>query len=201
MCCSRCSWMENPNNQSSRTAKICSLETQIIANETWKYWMPNGRCFLSPLKFTFKPFVYFKICFVQMLNRSFELCLKTYGEKHMLTLRLYLNIGILYEDNRDFQKAYDYFVKWHETCQEVRESLKWHLIRSEMKGTVALACLSVQLIKQSVTVNGAIVAAVRKWGRLVSSRTLCDPTQTSLFFSLRLQYHAVFCRATFYWLN
>ena len=54
-----------------------------------------------------------------MLNRSFELCLKTYGEKHMLMLRLYLNIGILYEDNRDFQKAYDYFVKWHETCQEV----------------------------------------------------------------------------------
>ena len=59
-----------------------------------------------------------------MLNRSFELCLKTYGEKHMLTLRLYLNIGILYEDNRDFQKAYDYFVKWHETCQEVRRSVK-----------------------------------------------------------------------------
>ena len=28
--------------------------------------------------------------------------------------------GILYEDNRDYQKAYDYFVKWHETCQEVR---------------------------------------------------------------------------------
>ena len=54
-----------------------------------------------------------------MLNRSFELCLKTYGEKHMLMLRLYLNIGILYEDNRDYQKAYDYFVKWHETCQEV----------------------------------------------------------------------------------
>ena len=42
----------------------------------------------------------------------------------MLTLRLYLNIGILYEDNRDFQKAYDYFVKWHETCQEVRGSVK-----------------------------------------------------------------------------
>ena len=37
----------------------------------------------------------------------------------MLMLRLYLNIGILYEDNRDYQKAYDYFVKWHETCQEV----------------------------------------------------------------------------------
>lgn len=42
----------------------------------------------------------------------------------MLTLRLYLNIGILYEDNRDFQKAYDYFVKWHETCQEVRRAFE-----------------------------------------------------------------------------
>lgn len=49
--------------------------------------------------------------------------MKTYGEKHMLMLRLYLNIGILYEDNRDFQKAYDYFVKWHETCLEVSKIL------------------------------------------------------------------------------
>ncbi|XP_068737538.1 uncharacterized protein [Montipora capricornis] len=54
----------------------------------------------------------------KMLNRSFELCLKTYGEKHMLMLRLNLNIGILNEDNRDLQKAYDYVVKWHETCLE-----------------------------------------------------------------------------------
>ena len=45
----------------------------------------------------------------------------------MLTLRLYLNIGILYEDNRDFQKAYDYFVKWHETCQEVRRLVKCYI--------------------------------------------------------------------------
>ncbi|XP_068737533.1 uncharacterized protein [Montipora capricornis] len=55
----------------------------------------------------------------KMLNRSFELCLKTYGEKHMLMLRLNLNIGILNEDNRDLQKAYDYVVKWHETCLEL----------------------------------------------------------------------------------
>ena len=68
--------------------------------------------------------------FLQMLNRSFELCLKTYGEKHMLTLRLYLNIGILYEDNRDFQKAYDYFVKWHETCQEVSRTENYTLKQS-----------------------------------------------------------------------
>ncbi|XP_048581022.1 TPR repeat-containing protein DDB_G0287407 isoform X2 [Nematostella vectensis] len=55
----------------------------------------------------------------EMLQKAFELCLKTYGEKHMLMLRLYLNIGILYEDNRDLSKAYDYFVKWNETCMEV----------------------------------------------------------------------------------
>ena len=41
--------------------------------------------------------------------------MKAYGEKHLLACRLYLNIGILYEDNRDFQMAYDYFVKWHDT--------------------------------------------------------------------------------------
>ena len=48
-----------------------------------------------------------------------ELCAKTYGEKHMLMLRLFLNIGILYEDNRNFETAYDYFIKWHDTCIEV----------------------------------------------------------------------------------
>ena len=55
----------------------------------------------------------------KMLMTAQELCAKTYGEKHMLMLRLYLNIGILYEDNRNFETAYDYFVKWHDTCMEV----------------------------------------------------------------------------------
>ena len=45
--------------------------------------------------------------------------MKAYGEKHLLACRLYLNIGILYEDNRDFQMAYDYFVKWHATSYSV----------------------------------------------------------------------------------
>ena len=58
-----------------------------------------------------------------MLMTAQELCAKTYGEKHMLMLRLYLNIGILYEDNRNFETAYDYFVKWHDTCMEV-----WNMI-------------------------------------------------------------------------
>ncbi|XP_065072260.1 uncharacterized protein LOC135696706 [Rhopilema esculentum] len=50
------------------------------------------------------------------LEKSSELCMKAYGEKHLLACRLYLNIGILYEDNRDFEMAYDYFVKWNECC-------------------------------------------------------------------------------------
>ena len=63
--------------------------------------------------------VYISDCVIQMLMTAQELCAKTYGEKHMLMLRLYLNIGILYEDNRNFETAYDYFVKWHDTCMEV----------------------------------------------------------------------------------
>ncbi|CAB3986857.1 Hypothetical predicted protein [Paramuricea clavata] len=55
----------------------------------------------------------------KMLMTAQELCAKTYGEKHMLMLRLFLNIGILYEDNRNFETAFDYFIKWHDTCIEV----------------------------------------------------------------------------------
>ena len=49
-----------------------------------------------------------------------ELCLKAYGENHLLYVRLCLNIGILYEDDRQFQQAYDYFVMWDKACMEVR---------------------------------------------------------------------------------
>ena len=55
----------------------------------------------------------------QLLTESQELCVKTYGEKHMLMLRLLINIGILYENNQDYQRAYDQFVKWHKACFEV----------------------------------------------------------------------------------
>ena len=42
--------------------------------------------------------------------------MKAYGEKHLLACRLYINTGILYEDNEDLETAYDYFVKWNDTC-------------------------------------------------------------------------------------
>ncbi|XP_057298417.1 TPR repeat-containing protein DDB_G0287407-like isoform X1 [Hydractinia symbiolongicarpus] len=53
------------------------------------------------------------------LEKAFELCLKAYGKGHMLYVRLCLNIGILYEDDRQFGKAYDYFVQWDVACKEV----------------------------------------------------------------------------------
>jgi len=53
------------------------------------------------------------------LMKARELCLKAYGENHLLYVRLCLNIGILYEDDRQFQQAYDYFVMWDKACMEV----------------------------------------------------------------------------------
>ncbi len=38
--------------------------------------------------------------------------MQVYGEKSLLTSRLYINIGIVYEDNKDYVKAYEYFKKW-----------------------------------------------------------------------------------------
>lgn len=53
--------------------------------------------------------------------------MKAYGEKHLLACRLYLNIGILYEDNRNFEMAYDHFVKWNEVCLVVSDSWDNHV--------------------------------------------------------------------------
>eukprot|EP00794_Sanderia_malayensis_P017020 gene17020-18734_t len=55
----------------------------------------------------------------KQLLKAQGLCRKAYGDNHLLACRLYLNIGILYEDNRDFEEAYDYFVSWNECCLKV----------------------------------------------------------------------------------
>ena len=36
----------------------------------------------------------------QLYNQAMELCLQMFGELHILTSRLYINIGIVYEDNK-----------------------------------------------------------------------------------------------------
>ena len=41
-----------------------------------------------------------------------EICRQVYGEDSLLSSRLYINIGIVYEDNNDYVKAYEFFRKW-----------------------------------------------------------------------------------------
>lgn len=42
-----------------------------------------------------------------------------YGEYYILILRLYINIGIVYEDNNDYKKVYEYFKKWVRVSEEI----------------------------------------------------------------------------------
>ncbi|XP_071952526.1 telomerase protein component 1-like [Antedon mediterranea] len=56
---------------------------------------------------------------LQKYMEALELCLQAYGENSVLTSRLYLNIGILHEDNRRYYDAYDWFIKWQKVSEEV----------------------------------------------------------------------------------
>ena len=49
---------------------------------------------------------------LQLYNEARELCLQVYGECSLLISRLYINIGIVYEDNSDYVKAFNYFMRW-----------------------------------------------------------------------------------------
>lgn len=56
---------------------------------------------------------------LQLYNTAKDLCMQMYGEYHILTSRLYINIGIVYEDNNDYKKAYEYFKKWARVSEEI----------------------------------------------------------------------------------
>ena len=58
-------------------------------------------------------------CLFQLYNEAMDLCMQMYGEYHILMTRLYINIGIVYEDNCDFKKAYEYFKKWARISEEI----------------------------------------------------------------------------------
>lgn len=49
---------------------------------------------------------------LQFYHDALEICQEVNGENHILTSRIYINIGIVYEDNKDYVKAYKYFAKW-----------------------------------------------------------------------------------------
>lgn len=48
-----------------------------------------------------------------------EIILKHKGDKYYNLDRVYLNIGIHYEEIGDANKAYDYFIKWFRLCDEI----------------------------------------------------------------------------------
>lgn len=49
---------------------------------------------------------------MQLYHEALDICQEVNGEYHILTSRIYINIGIVYEDNKDYVKAYKYFAKW-----------------------------------------------------------------------------------------
>ena len=56
---------------------------------------------------------------LQLYNQAMDLCMQMYGEYHILTSRLYINIGIVYEDTNNYKKAYEYFKKWAIVSEEI----------------------------------------------------------------------------------
>ena len=47
------------------------------------------------------------------------ICSQIYGEYSLLTSRLYINIGIVHEDTKDYVKAFEFFKKWAKASETV----------------------------------------------------------------------------------
>ena len=45
--------------------------------------------------------------------------LRTVGEIHHSMTRVYLNIGVYYEDRRNYSEAFNYFYKWYQLIVEL----------------------------------------------------------------------------------
>ena len=45
--------------------------------------------------------------------------MRVYGFLHPSIDRLYLNLGIAYEESGDYYKAFDYFQRWFDNCREL----------------------------------------------------------------------------------
>ena len=50
---------------------------------------------------------------------ALELCVQAYGEFSVLNSRLLLNIGIMFEDMRNYQEAFNYYIRWQDVCEQV----------------------------------------------------------------------------------
>ncbi|XP_033641295.1 telomerase protein component 1-like [Asterias rubens] len=56
---------------------------------------------------------------LEVCMESLDMCLQAYGENSVLSSRLFLNIGIFHEDNRNYRKACEWFIRWHRCSEEV----------------------------------------------------------------------------------
>ncbi|KAL4235832.1 hypothetical protein ACF0H5_004222 [Mactra antiquata] len=56
---------------------------------------------------------------LKFYNQAMEVVMQMYGEYHILTSRLYINIGIVYEDINNYNKAYEFFKKWARVSEEI----------------------------------------------------------------------------------
>ena len=140
------------------------------------------------------PVYYWRLLFVlQQLLQSKDLCNKAYGEKHLLACRLHLNIGILYEDNRDFEEAYDCFVKWNECC----------LVVSLLDGCLFYQNCCIVWWNSALHISYSVLATYHDYLQISHNTWLCDghksptskryhiPTRGYRITQEKFQYHGV----------
>ncbi|XP_022100079.1 telomerase protein component 1-like [Acanthaster planci] len=56
---------------------------------------------------------------LEVCREALDMCLQIYGENSVLSSRMFLNIGIFYEDNRQYRTACEWFIRWHKCTEEV----------------------------------------------------------------------------------
>ena len=91
--------------------------------------------------------------YLQYYKEAEDMCLQAYGEFSVLTSRIYLNIGIMYEDKRDYFKAYDYFIKWQDVCVEVCIATQGKKVAA---GVVRIVCAWL-VVSISIMILGGLV--------------------------------------------
>eukprot|EP00058_Branchiostoma_floridae_P025527 XP_002611017.1 hypothetical protein BRAFLDRAFT_97506 [Branchiostoma floridae] len=108
--------------QSLRQCLECYGENHILTSRLYI----NIGIFYEDLQQYEKAYRHFQKCLkvrlqqqllsLELYEEALALCLQTYGENHILTSRLYINVGIYYEDRGQYRDSYKHFKKWYETC-------------------------------------------------------------------------------------
>ena len=60
----------------------------------------------------------------QLYENSLELSINVHGQNSATTCRIYMNMGIMYEDNDDYQNALECFTKTRDISEEVSKYLQ-----------------------------------------------------------------------------